>query len=170
MKFRNRGNYFIPHMENKNIHGVDQCYINHNVAILTYILECTSKSIFELMQQYSAVMDEEEIRRLMAIQKETARSLGCNPKFCYQYFGNEASIYQGVSFEMSDEDSVFIRFTQNDCIQNPSYQRRIELEYDLDTECYMVHSLVELEKRNGIVIEKKFNPRVLRKVKKYIQY
>lgn len=170
VKFRNKGNYFIPNMENKNIGGVDQYSINDNLVMLNYILDCTSKSIFELMQQHPLVMDEDEIRRLMAVQEDTVRSLGCNPLFCYQYFGNEGSIYQGVSVENSDNDNIFIRHTLNNCIQSPSYQRRIELEYDLDTECYVVHSLVELERRNGIIIEKEFSPRVLRKVRKYIQY
>lgn len=170
VKFRNRGNYFIPNMENKSVNGVDQYYIYNNMVMLMYILDCTSKSIFELMQQYSMVMNEDEIRRLVAIQDRTAKSLGCNPSYCYQYFGNEGSIYQGISIENNRENSVFIRHTLNNGIQSPSYQRRVELEYDLETECYEVCSLVELERKNGMVIEKEFSPRVLRKVRKYIQY
>ncbi len=170
MKLRNRGNYFIPNMENKSIHGIDQYNITENLVMLSYILEHTSKSIMELMRQYPMALDEEEIQRLMVIQKKTARNLACNPEFCYQYFGCEGSIYQGINIEQGTGNSVVVQLTLNNCIQNPSYQRRVELEYDLETECYVPRSLVELERKNECIIQKEFSPKILKKTRKYIRY
>ena len=172
MKFRNRVNYFIPNLESKAIHGVGKYYFKDDMVMLSYILECTSRSILELMRQYSMIMDEEEIRRLVAIQEKTARSLQVDSKYCYQYFGSKNGIYQGISIENTTADDIdlLIRITQNDYIKNPSYQRRIELGYDLDSECYMVQSLVELERKNNEIIRSSFRPEVLKKVRKYIRY
>ncbi len=170
VKLRNRGNYFIPNMENKSIHGIDQYGVTDNPVMLSYILEHTSKSILELMRQYPMALDEEEIQRLMAIQNKTAKSLACNPKFCYQYFGCEGSIYQGINIEQGMDDHVVVQLTLNNCIQNPSYQRRVELDYDLEAECYVPCSLVELERKNDCIIQKEFSPKILRKTRKYIWY
>ena len=168
MRYRNNKNYYIPDLVNKETGRVNEyLFSNENTATLRLILEHTCGSLGQLLQQYPNALEPEAIFYLMDRNYKKIAEYHLNPEYCYQYFSNCHRSFQGVRIypvdSLEDPYLFLMRMTTN---IGSFYQRRVDFIYDADEESIIPNSVVEVERKNGIVIQSQVSSKVLRK-KKY---
>jgi hypothetical protein len=171
MKFRSNGNYYIPNLESK-FGGVREYRFKDDEEILKLILQDTCDCVSDLLSQYPDAFLPEVMFEFLDKAYKQARLLGVNPECCYSYFakcclGN----FHGVRIQPLDYDSYDHLFSLDVTTNTGNiYQRRVGILYDIEDDSFIPNRIVEVQNNQGIVIQKNFSPKVLRRSKRYVNY
>lgn len=171
MRFKNNMICYIPNLINNDIGRVDDYRFLDSEVGLDLLLWHTGESIAELLRQYPTALLLEEIHKLEDKEYQSLRNNMGDKDCYYHYYGKDNGCSQGICIYSLDhvEDSGIFSMNVTTNI-GKDYQRRVQLFYDGIEEYFVPQSVIEVEKSKGIIVERSFSPKVLRKVKKYIQY
>lgn len=175
VKLKNMGNYYIPDLGSNVTCAIDEYQESCSMESLYFILEQTSLCVEDLLKQYPMSVSEEEIGRLLHLQHKNARILGVDLDFCYHYFGRKDKVSHGITVDMPvDVDFIPIKITTTDFYCGDAfYQRRVKVLYDKEYECFNPVDIIEVEKKQGIVVQRNVcsdDMKKLSKKRNYIGY
>ena len=169
MRFHCEDNYYFPDLVGVKSGCIDKYYFGGNELMLRVILDHVSDGMKELLRQYPMAFDYDFINKLMIHAYDGACKLKVNPDNCYHYSAKDHGVSKGVIILPTVDD---VDLFMGKMIINEGKRRQTKVEFicDLDNDCFIPSKVFDVEISGGMAIQQSYSPKVLSKVKKYLNY
>lgn len=169
MRFHCEDNYYFPDLVGVKSGRIDQYCFCENELMLRVILDHVSNGMRDLLKQYPMAFDYDFINKLIIHTYSGACKLRVNPESCYHYSAKDHGVSKGVII-LPTVDDVDLFMGKMIINEGKRRQTRVEFVYDLDSDCFIPSKVFDVEISGDMAIQQSYSPKVLSKVRKYLNY
>lgn len=169
MKFHCEDNYYFPDLVGIKSGKIDQYSFCENEWMLRLILDQLGDSMVELFLQYPMALEEDFMNKLINHAYHGSCKLKVNPECCYHYSSKDHGVSKGVILLpiVEDLDLFMGRMITN---YGKRRQTKVDFVYDLDNGCLLPKRVLDVEINENVAIQQNFPPKMLSRVRKYLNY